>query len=181
MHTRKIVRVAVACAIAICAMAARADEFSVAMGTPSIGSNIPLNRASLGIPVNIDSNWDQLVPEQQAIWRRYTDLLDPAVTPPFPQPNIRAFLRKLAAPDAVNTTEDMARVDNVFLAVRIDETGKVTSVDIMGGKELTRGEKLLAYRYSNALLSTTFSPAMLKGQAVASAFPMRIRQLTVMK
>jgi hypothetical protein len=165
---------------------ARADEYAVAIGKPSTGSNIPRNRASLGIPVNIERGWDQLAPEQQAEWRRFTDLLDPAVTPPFPSPNIRTLLRKLVLPDIDNSTEDLARVDGISLIVNVSETGKVSSVEVMGGTKpgaeaLTRDEKILVYRYSNALLNTAFSPALLNGKPVASAFPMRVEQLTVME
>lgn len=166
--------------------AAAADEYSIAMGTPHTGTSIPPGRVGLGIPVPIGKGWADLsVPEQQA-WRAFTDLLEPEVTPPFPAPNIRALLRKLDFLQGYDSDPSRERRDEIFLIVRVTETGDVNTVDIMRGAdqkatELTDPEKVLAYRYINALTTTKFSPALLNGKPVASAFPMQICSVRVIR
>ena len=157
---------------------ALADEYSVMIGTPLTGSSIPPGRVSLGIKVDVDKSWDKLTPQEKDAWREMTELVDPEVTPPFPVPNIRGLLRKLVTPDKFSFAANIERKDDLFLIVRINETGLVSSVDIMegtaGAKDLSDNDKLLAYIYIKALLETKFSPAMFKGQTAPSAFPLRI-------
>jgi hypothetical protein len=157
-----------------------ADDYAIMIGVPPTGSSIPPGRVGLGIRVGIDKSWEQLTPPEQQVWREFTELTDPDVTPPFPLPNIRAFLRKLTTPDKFNYTDSIEHREALFLIVRVSETGVVTKVDIMegtnGAKSLSDNDKLLAYRYITALLATTFSPAMYKGQPSPSAFPLLIGQ-----
>lgn len=164
------------------AASAQADDYTIMIGTPPTGSSIPPGRVGLGIKVGVDKSWDKLTPQEQLVWREYTELTDPQVTPPFPLPNIRGFLRKLQTPEKFNFTENIQHKEEIFLIVRVAETGDVRSVDIMegtdGAKKLSDNDKLLAYVYINALMSTKFSPAMFNGQAAPSAFPMRIGQIT---
>lgn len=164
------------------AAGAQADDYSIMIGTPPTGSSIPPGRVGLGIKVSVDKSWDKLSPEEQQVWREYTELTDPQVTPPFPVPNIRGFLRKLQAPEKFNYTENIQRTEQIMLIVRVAETGIVRSVDIMegtdGAKKLSDQDRLLAYIYIQALMTTKFSPAMFNGQAAPSAFPMCIRQTT---
>lgn len=167
---------------ALFAAGAHADDYTIMIGTPPTGSSIPPGRVGLGIKVGVDKSWDKLTPEEQQVWRDYTELTDPQVTPPFPTPNIRAFLRKLQAPDKFNVTDSIQHSEEILLIVRVAETGVVRSVDIMegtdGAKKLSDADRLLAYVYVSALMSTKFSPAMFNGQAAPSAFPMRVRQTT---
>lgn len=162
-----------------------ADEYSVTVDAPFLGSSVSRNKVSLYIPVNIDKRWEELSDKDQQVWREYTELTEPRVTPPFPDPNIRSLLLKMKTPDRFRTTENLTREDAVLLIVRIAADGTVTSVDAGGGidgtrKELSQGEGVLAYVYSNALLSQKFVPAKLDGKPVASAFPIRLRQVTTM-
>lgn len=170
---------------AMVAGSAVADDYNIMIGVPPTGSSIPPGRVGLGIKVRVDKAWDKLLPEEQKIWREYTELTDPDVTPPFPQPNIAGFLRKLTVPDKYNFTDKIEHKEEMLLIVRVAETGVVSTVEIMegtgGAKTLSDNDKLLAYRYVTALLATKFSPAMFKGQAAASAFPMRINQTTQLR
>lgn len=181
MH--QLIRNVALCLGVLAATPALADEYTIAVGTPLTGSSIPRGRVGLGVPVSIDKTWQQLSEAEQQAWRRFTDLTDPAVTPPFPQPNIRGLLRKLEDLGRYPTGFfQIQRHDEAFLVVRVAETGEVKTVEIMRGAdqnatELSDGEKVLAYVYINALTSTRFSPAQLDGKPVASAFPMQLALL----
>lgn len=162
-----------------------ADDYTIKIGRPPTGSIIPPGRVGLGIKVGIDKSWDKLSAQEQQAWREYTELTDPQVTPPFPVPDIRGLLNKLKKPERFNFTESLTHSEQVLLIVRVTETGEVRTVDIMegsdGAKKLSDNDKLLAYVYINALMSTKFSPAMFNGQAAPSAFPMRVSQTTKMQ
>lgn len=165
---------------------ALADDYTISIGTPLTGSSIPPGRVGLGVEVSVDKSWAALAPDEQQRWREYTELVDAEVTPPFPAPNIRAFLTKLALDRQYEMDRAVEQSDEIFLVVRVSETGVVSAVDIMRGSDsqsgtLTNMEKLLAYRYVRALLTTRFTPALLKGAPVASAFPMLIRSVTKMQ
>ena len=174
--------------VALCVVAfnvaAEPEEYSVTVDGPLVGSSINRNRVSLGIAVDVDRAWEELPAEQQQRWRKYTELGDPKVTPPFPLPNIRAFLRKLDTPERYKRTSQITREveDELLLVVRIRADGVVDRVEIVSGTmendKLTERAGILAYVYVNALLSTRFSPARLDGNPVASAFPMRIHRIT---
>lgn len=170
---------------ALFAGSASADDYNIAIGTPPTGTSIPPGRVGLGIKVRVDKGWDKLSPEEQQVWRDYTELTDPDVTPPFPQPNIAGFLRKLTLPQRLNTTDTIEHKEEMLLVVRVDDAGVVSTVEIIegtdGAKTLSDNDKVLAYRYVKALLATKFSPAMFKGQAAPSAFPMRISQTIQMR
>ena len=165
-------------------VAAEPEEYSVTVDGPLIGSNINRNRVSLGIAVNVDRTWEELSAEEQQRWRKYTELGDPGVTPPFPLPNIRAFLGKLNTPEQFRRSSQITREveDELLLIVRVRADGVVERVEIVSGTMdngvLTERAGILAYVYVNALLSTRFTPARLDGNPVASAFPMRIHRLT---
>jgi hypothetical protein len=164
---------------------ALADEYSIAFGTPPLGTTLPPNRVGLGIKVNVDKGWDALAEEDKLEWRSYTELLDPDITPPFPLPNLRGFLRKLVVPDKFQTIDRIQHTEGLLLIVRVSEKGDVHKVDIMegstkGARTLTDDERVLAYRYIKALQDTKFSPAMYKGQASPSAFPMHIHSSSYM-
>lgn len=165
---------------ALFAGSAVADDYNIMIGVPPTGSSIPPGRVGLGIKVHVDKSWDKLSAEEQQVWRDYTELTDPDVTPPFPKPNIAGFLRKLTIPERLNTTDRIEHKEDMLLIVRVDDAGQVSKVDIMegtgGAKILSDNDRVLAYRYVTALLATRFSPAMYKGQAAPSAFPMRISQ-----
>lgn len=165
---------------ALLAGSAFADDYNIMIGVPPTGSSIPPGRVGLGIKVRVDKAWDKLSPEEQQVWREYTELTDPDVTPPFPQPNIAGFLRKLTIPEKLNYTDSIEHKEDMLLIVRVDHAGQVSKVEIMegtgGAKTLSDNDKVMAYRYITALLATRFSPAMYKGQAAPSAFPMRISQ-----
>jgi hypothetical protein len=167
------------------AASARADDYAIMIGTPPTGSSIPPGRVGLGIKVGIDKSWDALTAQEQQEWREFTELTDPQITPPFPKPNIRAFLRKLQTPSKFSYTESIEHSEEMLLIVRVTETGAVRAVDIMegteGAKKLSDEDKLLAYIYISALMTTPFSPAMFNGQAAPSAFPMRISQTTQLR
>jgi hypothetical protein len=161
-----------------------AEDYYIATGRPPTGSIIPPNKTGLGIKVPVYKAWDKLTPQEQQVWREYTELTDLDIIPPFPSPNIASFLRKLETPEKFRGTEDLERQEDMLLIVRVDETGTVTTVEIMegtnGAKKLSDTDRVLAYVYVKALLDTKFTPAMLKGQAVASAFPMRISRTVKM-
>jgi len=169
---------------ALLSQSAIADEYSMAIGRANTGTLIPSGRVGLGIPVSIDKSWAELTADEQQAWRKFTDLKSPEIIPPFPMPNIRSLLRKLESLPFHDNDSAIKRTDEIFVIVRISEKGAVTSVDIMRGtdtkaRELTDMEKILAYRYANALTNTQFSPALLNGKPVASAYPMLIRSLRV--
>lgn len=170
---------------ALFAGSAAADDYNVMIGEPPTGSSIPPGRVGLGIKVDVNKSWSKLSAEEQQCWREYTELTDPDVTPPFPQPNIGGFLRKLTIPEKLNYTDSIEHKEEMLLIVRVDEAGLVSKVEIMegtgGAKVLSDNDKVLAYRYIKALLATKFSPAMFKGQAAPSAFPMRISQTILMR
>lgn len=163
---------------------ASADEYTIAVGTPQTGTLIPPGRVGLGIPVNIDKPWAQLAPADQLAWREFTELVDPQVTPPFPKPNIRAFLHKLELPTGLVSGQKLTRSESMFLVVHISEEGEVNGIDIMhGGTEgataLTDYEQILAHRYIKALNATKFTPAMVNGQAAPCAIPLHLSWLTI--
>jgi len=166
---------------------ALADEYTVAIGTPLLGTSIPPGRVGLGIAVSVDKSWAELSEVEQGVWRAYTELEDPQITPPFPQPNIRGFLRKLSyLPQYDDGEAKLAQRDEIFLIVRVSDSGDVGTVEIMRGanataKELSPAENILAYRYIKALLATKFTPALLNGKPVASAFPLLVCQVTVLR
>ena len=171
---------------ALLGQSAIADEYTVAVGTPQTGTSIPPVRVGLGIPVSVNKSWSELSGAEKQAWRVFTDFLDANVTPPFPLPNIRGFLKKLEALPQYETGLGIERRDEIYLIVRVSETGDVNTVDIMRGAgtkatELSDTEKVLAYRFINALTTTKFSPAKVDGTAVASAFPMLIRSLRVLR
>lgn len=164
---------------------AHADEYSIRVGRPLTGSSLPSQTVGLGIEVAIDKSWAQLTPAEQLIWRDYTELTDPAVTPPFPLPHIRSFLRKLETPEIFKSTENVIRIDKVLLIVHVTETGEVSKVGIVSGPadeggKLSKDEARLAAVYVRALVATKFSPALLNGQPVPSAFPMWIARKMLM-
>jgi hypothetical protein len=170
---------------AVLAGNAMADDYSILIGEAHTGSSIPHQRVGLGVKVNVDKSWEQLSAQEQQAWRVFTELDQPEVTPPFPLPNIRSFLRKLTVPDQFQYTDDIVRKEGLFLVVRVSEKGVVTTVDIMegtvkGAKSLTDNEKILAYTYITDLMASKFSPALLNGTPVPSAFPMRIISITTM-
>jgi hypothetical protein len=176
----------IAISMSVSMQAAHAADYAVTVDGPLIGSTISRNKVSLGIEVDIDSTWDELSDKEKATWRQFTDLTDPRVTPPFPLPNIREFLKKLKTPERFRTTENITREDGLTLVVRINAEGLVDEVQVRSGTEkgapeLNQSEGILAYVYGNALLKTKFSPAKLDGKPGPSAFPMTIRQVTVMK
>lgn len=171
---------------AVLAGNAMADDYSIMIGEAHTGSSIPHQRVGLGVKVNVDKSWEQLSAQEQQAWRAFTELDQPEVTPPFPMPNIRSFLHKLTVPDRFQYTENIVRKEGLFLVVRVSDKGAVTTVDIMegttkGAKSLTDNEKVLAYTYITALLASKFSPALLNGTPVPSAFPMHITSTTIMK
>lgn len=169
----------------VCGGAAAADQYQIAIGEPLPGTSLPRGRVGLGIAVNIDKSWDQLPEADRAVWRTYTEMTDPDITPPFPRPHIRSFLKKLDTYDFPMQTDDtLVRSEEVMLVVRVSETGKVSQVEVMDASKDGRGtmshyEKTLAARYVAALMPTAFSPALYKGQPAPSAFIMRIRHSTV--
>ena len=170
---------------ALASQPALADDYTISIGTPLTGTSLPPGRVGLGVAVPVNKRWAELSGEEQQRWREYTELLDADVTPPFPAPHIRAFLSKLALLHQYQV-ERIEQRDEVYLIVRVAESGTVSAVDIMGGadgksRELTDMEKLLAYRYVKALLATKFTPALYKGKPVASAFPMLVRSVTVLQ
>ncbi|SHG74570.1 hypothetical protein [Massilia sp. CF038] len=172
--------------LAVSASTFAADPYSVAIGEPLVGSILPRGRVTLGIPVNIDKSWDGLASADRSAWRAFTEMDDPEVTPPFPLPHIRGFLSKLNTYDFPMGTESVTRDDRIFLVVRVAETGAVSQVETMdasadGKQGLSDYEKVLAARYSLALLATKFSPALYKGQPAPSAFVMRVNQTTSLK
>lgn len=161
-----------------------ADDYYIAVGTPLLGTSIPPGKVGLGIPVSVDKSWAQLNDAEKLAWRTYTELLDAEVVPPFPVPNLRGFLRKLDFDTRFDLVPQVERRTDIMLVVRVSETGEVTTVDIMHGsdkasKALSDADNVLAYRYIKALMATRFSPALLKGQPVASAFPMPVSHLTL--
>ncbi len=165
---------------------ALADDYAITVDGPLVGSSISRNRVSLGIAVDIDKKWDELGEPDKLAWRQYTELVDPRVTPPFPLPSIRDFLRKLKTPEQYRTTRQLRREDAVLLIVRISPQGTVDQVEIASAgasasTELSQAEAVLAAIYTNALLTTRFSPALMDGKPAASAFPMRIQRLTIMR
>ncbi len=171
--------------VALSSGQALADDYSIAFGTPPLGTTLPPNRVGLGIKVHVDKSWDALPEDEKLAWRSYTELLDPEVTPPFPLPNLRGFLRKLVIPDKFQTTDRILHTEGLLLIVRVSEKGDVHKVDIMegstkGSRTLTDDERVLAYRYVKALQDTKFSPAMYKGQPSPSAFPMNIKSTSFM-
>jgi len=162
-----------------------ADEYSIAIGEPLLGSALPRARVSMGVRVNIDQNWDALSEKDRLAWREYTEMTDPGVTPPFPMPNIRNFLKRLDTHDFPSSTDTLVRKGGLLLIVRVAETGAVSRIELMeggeaGSKSLTEMEKTLAARYITAMMGMRFSPARYQGQPAPSAFPMRITGTTVM-
>jgi hypothetical protein len=170
----------------VAASAVAADQYEVTIGEPLPGTSMPRGRVGLGIAVNIDKNWDGLSEADRAAWREYTEMTDADVTPPFPLPHIRSFLKKLDTYDfPVQVDEQMIRSGEIMLVVRVSDTGKVSQVEVMdaskdGSGTMTHEQKILATRYVVALLATPFSPAKYKGQTAPSAFIMRIRHRSVM-
>jgi hypothetical protein len=161
------------------AVVAYAGDYSVAVDDPVIGSSIPSRRVSLGVEVDIDRSWNDLSEREQLLWRKFVDLPDPRVTPPFPTPSIRSLLRKLRVPERFRTTERIVREERLLLMVRLTWEGVVDRVEIMSGTEpgstkLNEGEGVLAYMWTNALMTTRFTPAMLDGNPMPSAFPLPI-------
>lgn len=162
-----------------CVAHALADEYAIRVGTPLTGSVIPPGKIGLGIAVNIDKTWDELSPKDQQVWREFTELTDPQVTPPFPKPNIRFFLHRLESLFGLNYSDKLVQRDRILLVVRISEDGDVSGIDIMqggtkGATALTDAEKVLAHGYTRALNATKFTPAMFNGKPAPSAFPMHI-------
>jgi hypothetical protein len=180
-----LARLLVCSALSIAGSAFAADQYTVTIGEPLLGTSMPRGRVGLGIAVNIDKNWDSLAEPDRAAWRDYTEMTDPDITPPFPLPHIRSFLKKLDTFDfPVQTDDTIVRQEAIMLVVRVAETGKVSQVEVMdasadASKTMTHYEKTLAARYVLALLATKFSPALYKGQAAPSAFIMRISHSTV--
>ena len=167
------------------ANASGADQYTITYGEPILGSSMPRGRVGLGIEVNIDKHWDALAEPDRAAWRAYTEMTDPDITPPFPLPHIRSFLKKLNTHDFPSGTDTLVRKEGILLVVRVSETGKVSQVEVMdaskdGSGTMNDYEKTLAARYVTALLATPFSPAAYKGQAAPSAFVMRISSITFM-
>lgn len=165
------------------AVVAYANSFSVAPDDPLTGSSIPSRRVSLGVEVDIDKSWNELSEQEQSLWRKFVDLPDPRVTPPFPTPNIRSFLRKLRYPDRFRTTWRISREEDLLLIVRLTAEGVVDSVEIRSGTKdgstkLTQEEGVLAYIYTNALMTTRFTPATMDGNPMPSAFLLPIRSVT---
>lgn len=162
-----------------------ADQYTISIGEPLLGTSMPRGRIGLGIAVNIDKSWDNLAEPDRAAWRAYTEMADADVTPPFPMPHIRSFLKKLDTYDFPMQTDDtIVHSEDVLLVVRVSETGKVSQVEVMdaskdGSRTMSHYEKTLAARYVLALLATRFSPALYKGQPAPSAFIMRISHTTV--
>jgi len=182
---RKLARLFFLAALLITCRGMAADQYTVTIGEPLPGTSLPRGRVGLGIAVNIDKSWDQLAEPDRAAWRAYTEMADPDVTPPFPMPHIRSFLKKLDTYDFPRQTDDtIVHSEDVLLVVRVTETGKVSQVEVMdaskdGSRTMSHYEKTLAARYVVALLSTPFSPALYKGQPAPSAFIMRISHTTV--
>lgn len=165
---------------------ALADEYTIALGEPLLGTSIPRGKVTLGIPVNINKDWNGLAEKDRQVWREYTEITDPDVTPPFPQPNIRAFLKKLGTYDVPSGGGGVFRKEGLMLIVRVSHEGEVGQVDLMegteaGSKSLTDMEKALAAQYIGALMATKFSPALMKGEPAPSAFIMRIKSVTRMR
>jgi hypothetical protein len=164
---------------------ALADDYTVAIGTPITGTSIPPGRIGLGIPVSVEKSWEKLSSKEQLAWREYTELIDPQITPPFPQPNIRALLMRLERPPELQVTDRIQTKAQVLLVIRISETGTVHAVNVMrgaveGAAALTPEENVLAVRYAYALTNTRFSPAKMNGQAVPCAIPMLVSESTKM-
>jgi hypothetical protein len=173
------------CLLLACASAA-ADTYSIPHGDAATGSVLASGRVSLGIRVNIDKNWDALAEADKQVWREYTEITDPDVTPPFFQPNIRSFLKRLNYHDFTVFSDSMQNQTRLLLVVRVAETGAVERVELMqagtdGQRSLTVSEKALAGRWITALMGTRFAPAMVKGQAAASAFIMEVHGLTTLR
>jgi hypothetical protein len=172
--------------ILLCAQPAIADSYTIAIGEPPVGSSLPPGRVGLGIRVDVDKKWEQLTPEEKICWRNYTELDQPDVTPPFPAPNIRGLLRKLQVPAGYDFAERLVTEVELLLIVRISEKGIVTAVDVQetgqkGATTLNLNESVLVYRFVKALMATPFSPALLNGTPVASAFPMRVSETILMR
>ena len=165
--------------------AARADTYSIAHGEAPTGSSMAAGRVSLGIRVHIDKDWDSLAQDDKQVWREYTEITDPDVTPPFFQPNIRSFLKRLSYHDFTVFSDTIQTQSRLLLVVRVSDKGAVEQVELMAGGEgqrtLTVMEKALAGRWITALMGTRFSPALVKGQAAASAFLMEVRGLSTMR
>jgi hypothetical protein len=180
-----LARLLLSCLVLVADCACAADQYMVPIGEPLVGTALPRGRVGLGIAVNIDKGWDQLAEADRTAWRTYTEMTDPDVTPPFPKPHIRSFLKKLDTYDFPIPTEDtIVRSEAILLVVRVSDQGKVTQVEVMDASEDRSGtmndyQRTMAARYVTALLATPFSPASYKGQAAPSAFIMRIRHTTV--
>lgn len=162
-----------------------ADEYSIAIGEPLLGSALASTRVSMGVRVSIDRNWDALSDKDKLAWREFTEMTDPDVTPPFPMPNIRNFLKRLDTHDFPRSTDTLVRKGGLLLIVRVAETGTVSQIELIegaeaGSKSLTEMEKTLAARYITAMMGMRFSPARYKGEPAPSAFPMRIGGVTIM-
>ncbi len=167
-------------------VAAYAGDYSVAVGDPLTGSSIPSGRVSLDIGVDIDKSWNELSEQEQLRWRKFVDLPDPRVTPPFPTPTIRTLLSKLRVPGQFQTTERIVREERLLLIVRLTSEGVVDRVEIMSGTEpgstkLNEGEGVLAYMWTNALMTTRFTPAMLDGDPMPSGFPLHVGRVVYLK
>jgi len=179
---RTVLPVVIASCLLLPAYASEA-EYSIAVGDARTGSSISKNRASLGIAVDVNKSWDELSANEQALWRKFVDITDENVIPPFPSPNIRSLLRNLGVSRGVRMDNSMTHKEDVKLIVHVDETGSVSAVDILGAKNngelmLSDDQKILAYTVIRGLQSTQFSPARLDGAPVASAFAYHIVHTT---
>jgi hypothetical protein len=181
-----LVRIASSVLIASCFLLpvhALDGEYSIAIGDARTGSSISKNRASLGIAVDVNKSWDELSADEKSQWRKFVDITDEKIIPPFPSPNIRGLLKKLAPPREVRVDNIGTHREEVKLVVHVDESGAVSAVDILGAGNngeitLNDNQKVLAYTAIKALQSTQFSPAQMGGSAVASAFLYHVRQVT---
>jgi hypothetical protein len=158
-------------------------EYSIAVGDAQTGSSLSKSHASLGINVDVNKNWDELSADEKSLWRKFVDITDANVIPPFPSPNIRTLLRNLGVSRGIRTDNTNSHKEDVRLIVHVDETGSVSAVDILGAKSngeiaLSDDEKILAYTTIKALQSTQFSPAKLDGAPVASAFAYHVVRST---
>ena len=133
-----------------------------AAGLPRIGTRyIPDDRAASDT-VPVDKRWDQLLPSQQALFKRswYEDMPD-ADEPPYPVNGPSEILA-----DIIKIKNALPVTGVLFATVLVDETGKGVQVTFHQIPD-EKLRQVLGY----ALLKPQFKPARCSGKPCVMEYP----------
>ncbi len=117
---------------------------------------------STRLPLNL--SYEQLSPEDRALFHRHYEAMPPGDEPPYPLSGIRALI------DPVRSAQQRRlAVGELLLIATVDPQGVVTEVQIVGEADPT-----MAKVAARALAVAKFKPAVCSGQPCIGQFPLSL-------